>query len=733
MSANTNTFGLDKLLRTIHISFFIVGCGIVSGLAFGATPVHAAVPADACFTRTSGTITGYTVGGVNNCPTNVDIPSTISGVTITAIGNNSFLSKGLTALTIPSTVTSIGTSAFQNNQLTSVIIPSSVTVVGASAFRANLLTSITIPSSVTNLGSNAVRDNQLTSITVVGNPATVGNDILVNNPLTSISYNGTTHMIPGGSSQPPETCFAFTAGTGTITSYYLNNLARIKSTGIACMSRDIIIPAQIGGLNVLVIGTNAFSLNSINLTGVVIPNTVVTIGNSAFANNQLTALTLSTSLVTIGNSAFLGAFGASGGNQLTSITLPNSLNTIGLQAFAYNKLTSLVIPNSVTSIGDEAFSVNELSSVTLSTSLTTLSNYIFSSNNITSITIPNSITSVGNFAFSGNDLTSLIIPNSVITIGDNAFQFNDFTSVTIPNSVTSIGQRAFTGGLLTSLALPNSVTSVGDFAFYDNRLTSINLSDSLTSIGQYTFAFNMLTSVVIPDSITTIDGSAFSLQSESGGALDPYTSNSTSNQQAVDSIWFARLYTATPSNPQGITDYAQFGTTELDGSDDDYDESFVAGGHIVNPAPATFSFVDDKGNTLASSITLTGQLSDDSYMNTYLATDGPNIIMPADPYNITPSEQQTANDALSVYYRIGESLSYTGQIISGKIPTPASFSFVLGASDSANNKTFIYGDASMGGILTPSQLAVTGLNLWMVLGGVTAVLLLSVGSLIARR
>ncbi|MBS4872730.1 MAG: leucine-rich repeat domain-containing protein, partial [Peptoniphilus sp. oral taxon 375] len=50
-------------------------------------------------------------------------------------------------------------------------------------------------------------------------------------------------------------------------------------------------------------------------------------------------------------------------NQLTSVVIPPSVTSIGSLAFAYNKLTSVVIPPSVTSIEESAFAYNKLTEV----------------------------------------------------------------------------------------------------------------------------------------------------------------------------------------------------------------------------------------------------------------------------------------------------------------------------------------------------------------------------------
>ena len=112
--------------------------------------------------------------------TNVDIPSSIRGNSVTRIGNIAFNEKGITDVIIPRSITEIGLSAFANNQLTSVTIPNSVIAIGkdsgkwnnyygVGAFANNQLTSVIIPNSVTTIGSGAFRGNQLISVTIGDN------------------------------------------------------------------------------------------------------------------------------------------------------------------------------------------------------------------------------------------------------------------------------------------------------------------------------------------------------------------------------------------------------------------------------------------------------------------------------------------------------------------------------------------------------------------------------------
>ncbi len=102
----------------------------------------------------------------------VEIPSSVNKVNVTAIGNEAFWqNKTLTSVTIPSTVTSIGDAAFNEcTALSEVIIPSKVTKIGEGAFwYCTSLKSVVIPKSVSSIGNNAFKGcNALTAYTVKG-------------------------------------------------------------------------------------------------------------------------------------------------------------------------------------------------------------------------------------------------------------------------------------------------------------------------------------------------------------------------------------------------------------------------------------------------------------------------------------------------------------------------------------------------------------------------------------
>ena len=502
------------------------------------------------------------------------IPSTLRSVTVTG-GNilyGAFYNCNmLTSITIGDSVTNIGSYAFDGcSSLTSITIGDSVTSIGEYAFSGcSSLTSITIGDSVTSIGIYAF--SGCSSIEAV---YITDIDAWCN---ISFSYSG---------SNP------------------LYNAHNLYVNGE--LVTELVIPDSVTS-----IGSSAF-YNCSSLTSITIPDSVTSIGSSAFYNcssledvyitdmetwcnisfgnmssnplyyahnlylngELVTELVIPDSVVSIGSSAFSGC------SSLTSITIPGSVTSIGASAFSgCSSLTSITIPDSVTSIGEDAFyGCSLLKFVTFgeNSKLKSIGSSAFAwCSSLTSITIPDSVTSIGSSAFSGcSSLTSITIPDSVTSIGSSAFSgCSSLESITLPfigakAGVTSndayqyplgyiFGTSSYTGGtevtqfyyfwsassttsskyyipstlrsvtvtggnilygafggcsMLTSITIPDSVTSIGSSAFSGcSSLTSITVPDSVTSIGDYAFSgCSSLTSITIPDSVKSIGDYAFS-------------------------------------------------------------------------------------------------------------------------------------------------------------------------------------------------------------------------------
>ena len=266
------------------------------------------------------------------------------------------------------------------------------------------------------------------------------------------------------------------------------------------------------GTNVTGIGDQAFQNSSI--TSVVIPDSVVTIGEDAFRScATLTSVKLSERLdggneqYTIGNDAFREC------TSLTSIDVPEIVNRMGEGVFrSCTSLTSATI--GATLMGDNTFmNCTNLSSVTIRDSVTEFGVSVFQNcTSLTSIVIPKNVSTIAESAFSSSGLTSVVLSSSMNSIADATFDgCTSLASVTIPEGVRSIGNSAFQNNTsLTTITLPNSMLTIGDLAFYQSGLTKIVIPNKVTSIGEFALSFmTSLTDLTIGSSVTSIGNQAF--------------------------------------------------------------------------------------------------------------------------------------------------------------------------------------------------------------------------------
>ena len=257
---------------------------------------------------------------------------------------------------------------------------------------------------------------------------------------------------------------------------------------------DVVIPSEINGKKVVAIAYGAFTSRGVAPTN--INNTKKVSASYLYNKDRITTTPL-------------GSVPTISGLGITSVVIPNTIKSIGSSAFAYNQLTRLNIPNGVESIGEGAFRNNKLTEVIIPGSISVIEKNTFNGNELTSIVIPSSVTSIGTYAFSSNKLTSLTLSNSVTSIGDDAFSSNQLTSIIIPNSVKTIGTNAFSSNKLTSLTLLDGVTIIGDGAFDRNQLTEVTIPSSIKTIGANAFANNKLTKIAFPSTSLTIGCGAF--------------------------------------------------------------------------------------------------------------------------------------------------------------------------------------------------------------------------------
>ncbi len=277
---------------------------------------------------------------------------------------------------------------------------------------------------------------------------------------------------------------------------------------------------DIAEVNITALPTQAF-YNSKNVEHLILPNTLITIGEEMFYQSDLRSVVIPTNVTTVGYSAFKRC------SSLTTVTFEkeSQLKTIGGDYYyggAFSDctaLTSIEIPASVETIGNTAFSdCSSLATVTFEKG--------------------SRLKTIGNNAYYRcTSLTSIEIPASVETIEKKAFMHcSSLATVTFEkgSQLKTIAGDSYDGAFsdctaLTSIEIPASVETIEATAFKRcSKLATVTFEkgSQLKTIGggysssshfgtysDYYGAFSdcsSLTSIEIPASVETIEATAFS-------------------------------------------------------------------------------------------------------------------------------------------------------------------------------------------------------------------------------
>ena len=271
------------------------------------------------------TITDYD----KTCGNEINIPSTIKGLTVTKINNGGwsnqigfygpFYNKGLTSVIIPDTITVIGDDAFVDNNIAYLKLGKNVQKIGTEAFASNNLTALTLPNSLTSIGTRAFGSNNLTSIDIPSSVTYLGGGSFANNNFKE------------------EDAFIYGRNSDGSINYEVLDSCAVKN------GSNLTLP------NVKTISSNA--CRGVYFKNLTIPSSVEQVGFIAFSGNNAQTLTLNEGIKIIEGQAF------ENGNY-KEITIPNSVEGIDFSAFRNAKLIKVTIGAGVTRIDDTAFISN---------------------------------------------------------------------------------------------------------------------------------------------------------------------------------------------------------------------------------------------------------------------------------------------------------------------------------------------------------------------------------------
>ena len=222
-----------------------------------------------------------------------------------------------------------------------------------------------------------------------------------------------------------------------------------------------------------------------NGTKLVIDKTVTRIGDCALMSSGLKDIIIPDSVISIGGSAFQAL------SSLENVSLGSGVKTIGSSAFSQcDNLNSIFIPSSVNSIGSSAFNYCDSLSAVLISNLESWCNIDFG--NVES----NPLHIAENLYLNNEPIVNLEIPNGITEIKEYAFYNaqNITGTLTLCDSVTTIGRYAFydCAGLVGQLIINEDIININEDAFYGcSGFTSLKLKNPV-----YNYPFNIDTTSI---------------------------------------------------------------------------------------------------------------------------------------------------------------------------------------------------------------------------------------------
>lgn len=333
-----------------------------------------------------------------------------------------------------------------------------------------------------------------------------------------------------------------------------------KVIGYEGSASAVYIPSEYGGYTIDTIGNSAFS--SCHLDVVHLPDTIVTIENSAFFdNNFYSGIELPKYLKNIGEFAFESCC-------FETVFIPASVQIIGRAAFVncyylnslevseqneyfsslegilYNKNQTtikcfprgrnqekFIVKEGVIELEDFAFyNSNHLISIEISSSVEEIGwrSLLYGPSETINVTESNKHYTSYRGVLYNKDKTELIycpefqldvksasghfdVPISIKSISEMAFSNSVLGSINLPEGLLEIGYGAFSGcKSLGEITIPKKITTLSHSIFTYCNLRRVELGNNITSIGNYAFyECRYLNEINFSNSLTSIGNYAF--------------------------------------------------------------------------------------------------------------------------------------------------------------------------------------------------------------------------------
>lgn len=245
-----------------------------------------------------------------------------------------------------------------------------------------------------------------------------------------------------------------------------------------------------------------------------LPASINKIGAGAFAclyNSEDNGL-VSFGVLTIDRPMEIGE-GAFAGAQVQQLNITSPMDSIHASTFACRGLREINIGEGLKFIGEGAFSSNVLEKAVLPSSVREICYGAFDKNCpfIKQLTPEGGIRYIGKVAYCVADekLKEYTIKDGTISIADQLFGYIDISAVHLPSSLEIIGNNAFNSAAITSLPDMPSLKRIGDGAFERSKIVALPSMPKLEVIGENAFYATQLTSLPELPSLREIHYGAF--------------------------------------------------------------------------------------------------------------------------------------------------------------------------------------------------------------------------------